>query len=166
MERSHKLAALALFALAACTPPSTQAPVDTAADIAAINAVREREVAALHSGNIDSALAVYTADVQMMSPNEPILVGATALRAWFENFLATATVSARYTSSVVDVSGDLAVDRYTGELTFTPKAAGAAPMTEIIKGVHVMRRQADGSWRIAQDVWNSDAPPPPPPPAK
>jgi uncharacterized protein (TIGR02246 family) len=166
MQRTHRLVAVTLLALAACARASAPAATDTAADIAAVNAVREREAAALNSGNIDSALAVYAADVQMMSPNEKVIVGAPALRTWLENFLATATVSARYTSSVVDVSGDLAVDRYTGELTVTPKAAGATTMTEVIKGVHVMRRQADGSWRITQDVWNSDAPPPAPPPAK
>jgi len=163
--RLTTFALAATLAVAACTRQAPPA-VDTAADVAAINAVRAREVAALSSGNIDSALAVYTSDVQMMSPNEEIIVGSAALRTWFENFLATATVTARYTSSVIDVSGDLAVDRYTGELTMTPKAAGAAPMTEVIKGVHVMRRQADGSWRIAQDVWNADAAPPPPPPAR
>jgi hypothetical protein len=41
-------------------------------------------------------------------------------------------------------------------------------VTERIKGIHVMKRQPDGTWKIAQDVWNSDAPPTPPPvpPAK
>jgi ketosteroid isomerase-like protein len=38
-------------------------------------------------------------------------------------------------------------------------------MTEQLKGVHVMRKGADGSWKIAVDVWNTDAPTPPPPPA-
>jgi ketosteroid isomerase-like protein len=26
----------------------------------------------------------------------------------------------------------------------------------MIKGIHVYKRQADGSWQMAQDVWNSD----------
>jgi ketosteroid isomerase-like protein len=33
-------------------------------------------------------------------------------------------------------------------------------VTETIKGVYVLHRQADGSWKIAMDVWNADAPPP------
>jgi ketosteroid isomerase-like protein len=44
----------------------------------------------------------------------------------------------------------------------TPKAAGAKPTTETIKGLHVLRRQTDGSWKIIQDIWNNDAPPPAP----
>jgi len=26
------------------------------------------------------------------------------------------------------------------------------------KGLHVYRRQPDGSWKLAQDIWNSDNP--------
>ena len=57
------------------------------------------------------------------------------------------------------VSGDLAVHRFTGELTLTPKAGGDA-VTEAIKGLHVLRKQADGTWKITQDVWNTDRPAP------
>jgi len=80
---------------------------------------------------------------------------------------AQASLSGRYTSSDVTISGDLAVVRYTAELTMTPKAGGS-PATERIKGIHVMKRQSDGTWKIAQDVWNSDAPAVAPtlPPAK
>ena len=94
--------------------------------------------------------------------------GLDAVKKWAEETMfSQASVSGRYTSSDVTVSGDLAVARYTGELTITPKAGGA-PVTERLKGIHVMKRQPDGSWKIAQDVWNSDAPagPPPPPSAK
>ena len=40
----------------------------------------------------------------------------------------------------------------------TPRAGGEA-VTETFKGIHVYRRQADGSWKIAQDAWNMDAAP-------
>jgi ketosteroid isomerase-like protein len=102
-----------------------------------------------------------------MPPDEPAVHGRDAMRKWAETVFSQMTMSGRYTSSDVTVSGDLAVVRYTGEITMTPKAGGR-PATEHIKGIHVMKRQPDGSWKIAQDVWNSDAPPAPPPstPAK
>jgi ketosteroid isomerase-like protein len=68
-------------------------------------------------------------------------------------------VSGRYDSSDVVVSGDLAVRRFTGRLTLTPKVGGD-PITERVKGLHVRRKQADGSWKITQDVWNVDEPAP------
>jgi uncharacterized protein (TIGR02246 family) len=147
-----------------CSPPAAQD--NTEADVAAINAVRDREITLVVAGNIDSLVALYTPDVAMMPPNEPAVNGQDALRTWTEAMVSQATVSGRYTSSEVTVSGDWAVDRYAGVLTATPKAGGA-PMEEQIKGVHIMKRGTDGVWRIAQDVWNTDAPPPPPPaPAK
>jgi ketosteroid isomerase-like protein len=57
----------------------------------------------------------------------------------------------------VQVVGDVGIVHYTGEMTATPKKGGK-PATEIIKGLHIYKRQADGSWKIAQDVWNTDAP--------
>ena len=53
--------------------------------------------------------------------------------------------------------GDVAIERYSGLFTVTPKAGGDA-VAENIKGIHVYRRQADGSWKMTHDVWNSDDP--------
>ena len=36
------------------------------------------------------------------------------------------------------------------------RGAGAKPMTEGMKGIHVYRRQADGSWKITKVIWNGD----------
>ena len=153
-------AGLSLVLVAACAPAGS--PADTAADVAAINAVREQEMALVAAGSADSLAAVYAADVVVMPPNEPAVNGMEALRTWAQAMFGQMSMTGRYTSSQVTVAGDWAVDRYTAVLTATPKAGGAA-MEEQIKGVHIMHRGADGAWRIAQDVWNSDAPPPPPP---
>jgi ketosteroid isomerase-like protein len=34
--------------------------------------------------------------------------------------------------------------------------AGADPVDMTNKGIHIYKRQADGSWKMVQDVWNSD----------
>lgn len=159
-------------ALQACAtkaePPAQTGQANTEKDVAAVNAVQDREIAMVATGSADSLATVITSDAELMPPDEPAVHGLDAVKKWAEETMfSQASVSGRYTSSDVTVSGDLAVARYTGELTITPKAGGA-PVTERLKGIHVMKRQPDGSWKIAQDVWNSDAPagPPPPPPAK
>jgi ketosteroid isomerase-like protein len=153
--------AIAGAALQACAskaePPAQAAQANTENDVAAINAAQDRELAMAATGNADSMATVVTSDAELMPPNEPAVHGLDAVKKWAETMFSQASVSGRYTSSDVTVSGDLAVARYTGELTITPKAGGA-PVTERIKGIHVMKRQPDGSWKIAQDVWNSDAP--------
>jgi uncharacterized protein (TIGR02246 family) len=140
---------------------------DPQADVAAINAIRDREIAYVAAGKTDSLLTLYTNDVVLMPPGEPVVTGVDALKKWTEAMLAQASVSGRYTSSQVSVAGDMAVDRYTGTIAATPKG-GAPGSEEHMKGVHVLRRQADGTWKIAQDVWNMDAAAPaaPPPTSK
>jgi len=168
------VAVIAGATLQACTSKAPQAEpagqatqANTEKDVAAINAVQDREVALVATGNADSLITIATSDAELMPPDEPGVHGRDAMRKWAETVFGQATMSGRYTSSDVTVSGDLAVARYTADLTMTPKAGGA-PVTEKIKGIHVMKRQPDGTWKIAQDVWNSDAPAVAPslPPAK
>jgi uncharacterized protein (TIGR02246 family) len=162
---------IAAAALEACASkaeqPAQVGQANNEKDVAAINAVQDREIAVASMGNADSVAMVGTDDAVLMPPDEPAVHGRDAMKKWAETMFSQASLSGRYTSSDVTVSGDLAVVRYTGELTMTPKAGGA-PVTERIKGIHVMKRQPDGTWKIAQDVWNSDAPAVAPslPPAK
>lgn len=145
-----------------CARPANQ--TDTRADVAAINETREREIALVATGDANRLSSVYTSDVAMMPPNEPAVHGQDAMRKWAEATFGQVTMSGRYTTSDVSVAGDWAIDRYAGVLTITPKGGGS-PTEEKIKGIHIMKRQPDGTWLIAQDVWNSDAPPPASPPA-
>jgi len=151
-------AILPVVLLSACASQTagTPKPVDTSADVAELLRMQDRELDMLNAGNIDSMLTNYTDDIIMMAPDAPLVNGHAALRSMIEGMLKDATPNAKYTSSDVDVHGDIAIVRYTGTMTMTPKAAGAAPVTHSIKGIHVYTRQPDGRWKIAQDVWNND----------
>ena len=152
---------LIFIAAAACTPPDAATPmVDTAADAAAVNAVREAEAAALSSGDVSSAY--LSEDAVLMPPDAPAVVGIDAIRTWATEFMAqVSSVSVNYTDTNVTVSGDWAIETYAGTMTLTPAGGGDA-MTQSVKGIHVYRREADGSWKMVYDVWNTDAPPPSP----
>ncbi len=149
------------LAVAGCAANTSNATQNNDADVKAIDAVREREVAIVKSGSTDSMATVYTDDVDFMPPGEPAVQGIDNAKKWAQNMMAQMNVSATYTSSHVTVSGDIAVDRYTANFGGTPKAGGPA-MTETIKGVHVLKRQPGGGWKIALDTWNADAPEAPP----
>jgi ketosteroid isomerase-like protein len=92
-----------------------------------------------------------------MPPNAPAVSGKAAARAWSQELSQQMTIQAiDYTSADVVIAGDWAIERYAGSLTMTP--LGGETMSETLKGIHIYRRQADGSWKLAQDVWNSDQP--------
>ncbi len=159
--RNHSLASLAVIALATATlscAPADQGGV-TEEDVAAINQAREMETEGVGSGDANTAVAAYTDDVVFMPPNEPTINGTAALRTWFADAAGMFDLNVEYTSSNIVVSGDWAIEHYAGTATFAPKD-GSDAMIEQLKGIHIYRRQVDGTWKISHDVWNTDAPPP------
>ncbi|MCI0436956.1 MAG: SgcJ/EcaC family oxidoreductase [Gemmatimonadetes bacterium] len=149
-----------LTVLAACSAEAPPPPVvDTQADEAAIRALTDQELQLAAAGDPVAFASVMTADAIAMPPNEPAKTGA-ALTQWLSDFMAGFSISAQpYTHEEITVLGDVAIHRFSFTWTITPKAGGAA-VTESGKGIHILRRQADGTWRISRDVWNMDAPPP------
>ena len=158
MIRTRRLAVvIALFAAgAAACAPQAPPPPDTAADAAELRRMQDREIAMMTTANVDSMLTVYTADIVMMAPDQPMVVGTDALRAWLTEFMKTATMTGTYSSADVDVAGNTGIVRYAGELTITPSAPRSKPTVTRIKGLHIYKKQADGTWKIAQDVWTTD----------
>ncbi len=64
------------------------------------------------------------------------------------------------TTTAVEGRGDLAYAVGAYRATMTPKKAGAKPLpTEEGKYLEVLKKQADGSWKIVYDMWSANAPP-------
>jgi len=151
MRRFFALAAaLALCAVIGCSTLDKSAPDTVSVDRAAIAQREDQHKDALARKDMDGILAVYSADVVMMPPNEPPIRGKEALRSWFAKLFSQVTLQpgSRALDSL-ELAGDLAVER----LLFSDSAGQATG-----KAIHVYRRQADGTWRITQDIWNRDVP--------
>ncbi len=146
---------VATVAAAACAPQSEPPQHDLAADLAAVNAVREQEVAAMAAG--ESSATYFAADAVMMPPNEPAVRGLDAIDAWSAAMGTQVGVAIEYTESEITVAGDWAIERYAAAVTLTP-VDGGDPVDDVVKGLHVYRREADGSWKMVYDMWNSDEP--------
>jgi ketosteroid isomerase-like protein len=134
--------------------PAPSRATDTDRD--AITAVHQREMSLFGARDIDGVLAVYTDDVTLMPPNQPAIVGKPAVRVWLQNIYRQYRVEDPNPSvSELVILGDVAIERYVYALKLTPIGGGAV-IEDVGKGIHIFRRQADGSWKIAQDVWNAD----------
>lgn len=152
---------VALFLLAvvgACA--GKHAPTSTDADVAAIRELNTKWIAAQVAGDVDGMVAPLTDDFVLLPPNEAPQTGIPAARAWVEKLLSQATITSG--TAVLDevaVAGDLAFARGTFNSTMQPKTGGS-PAPGASKYALLLRRQGDGSWRIARDIWNA-APVPP-----
>jgi ketosteroid isomerase-like protein len=126
----------------------------------AIDQVRQRELASL-SDSSQALSSIFSNDIVAMPPDEDALIGRDKVDVWFKQLQKEYVVAARYPESKITVAGDWAIERYAGELTLTPRKGGKA-VQDKFKGIHIYHRQPDGSWRITDDIWNSNAPPPAP----
>jgi ketosteroid isomerase-like protein len=129
--------------------------VDEAADIAAVEAVLTAELATIVAGDVAGNVALLTDEAIIMPPDDRPYERHEA-EAFFTGMLEDYGVSAgEYVSHDIEVHGDVAIDYYRGELTMTPAGSDEAVFATM-KGIHVLKRQADGSWKISHDIWNAN----------
>ncbi|UCF18766.1 MAG: SgcJ/EcaC family oxidoreductase [Gemmatimonadota bacterium] len=157
--RSVLLAVLALaLASTGCQPPG-QAPAGLSEeDDAAIRARTEGYVQAALAGDAAAVSAFFSEDALRMPPDQPAVEGRAAIQAWHEAVVGAGTYS-QFTATPVQIEGrgDLAFVRGTFSITWTPQGA-PEPIQITGKYVEIRRKQADGSWLIAADIWNWDHP--------
>lgn len=100
---------------------------------------------------------MFTDDVVLLSPNEPVAVGRPAVRAWCAEYLKAFTIHWDNAESEFTVAGEWAFERYSYRQNDRPRSGGAA-VTDTGKGLIIYHHDSDGKWRVARDAWNSDLP--------
>jgi len=109
------------------------------------------------SGDIDAWMSSFTEDAMVMAPNLPALTNKPAIRQWnapnFEQF----DLHEESDEREVEVAGDLAYIRAHWNWTMTPKGGGKI-VKDTGNSIWILRRQPDGSWKIARGIYNSDKP--------
>ncbi len=118
-------------------------------------AVADEEASAIRTGDIDRYLAILTEDAMFMPPNLLPKTG-DELRLWLRAFLERVTVEyLHFEHGETVVEGDLGYHEYACSWRTTPKAGGE-PSIAHFKGLHIVKRLPDGSWKLAKGIWNSN----------
>jgi len=129
-------------------------------ELEGLDSLREAHVAALNAGDGDAWVRCFTADAVQMPPNAPANVGAESIRGWSAGMLAAFGAEFSLSSEEVQPAGaEWAFERGTYTITLTPRTGGD-PIRDVGKYITLYQRQADGTWRMARDIWNSNNPPP------
>jgi uncharacterized protein (TIGR02246 family) len=105
---------------------------------------------AFNEGDAAGCAAFFTDDVLLMSPGQPMTRGRKAFEDTYKSRMADST-GGTHTNALVEygVEGDMAYQVGTFAIT------GATP-SEQGKFVNVLKRQADGTWKVAVSIFNSD----------
>ena len=137
-----------------CQSASASPPMPAPSDLQAVSEVIAAYRISVNAGDIERLLAIASDDLEVIPPGEQALKGAAAhqlLRGLLNQF----TIQLQpFTDEEIVVSGDWAFQRYTYELSLKPKAGGDS-VVERGHGIHIFRREADGSWRLVKDFFSS-----------
>ncbi len=98
--------------------------------------------------------ALYTDDAKVLPPNNRMVSGKAAIQAFWKGAMEMGVRSVALKAVEVRSDGDLAYE--VGSVTLNIKPPGGEARTQTDKYVIVWKRQADGSWKLAVDIWNSN----------
>jgi uncharacterized protein (TIGR02246 family) len=154
------------FGLTACGSGSRgsgrdgDAPLPLSArDSAGIAAADSAFQAAANAGDAAGIAAVYATDASFLPPNLPVQRGRTAIRAFWAGLLNAYTVKFEMASDMIEGRGDLAYNMGHYRFTAVPKEKNAPGIADEGKFVEILKRQPDGTWSYAVDIYNSNLAP-------
>ena len=149
--------ALAIAFGAACASERRPAREDLERSLRSADSALTAAIAATDAAR---TAAFYEDNAELLPVAEPAVNGRDAIRRKWAEFFGIPGFANQSRLTQVDVSADgtLAYTRGTYETAMT--GGDGKPTVERGKWVTVWRRQADGSWRIVQDISNTDTPPP------
>lgn len=166
MDRIRKTMLMALIAVAAC---QTQEPEQTGTseeEVAGMSEAAEMQIeersrafeSALVAADPVALTAIYTEDAVLLPPDMTRSSGAAEIRTAFEGMFQGSTItSATLTTDEIHVaeSGDIAYRVGTFQIGgTTPDGVAFTDTGKLLETWH----NVDGTWLIAADMWNSDAP--------
>jgi ketosteroid isomerase-like protein len=107
---------------------------------------------AFNRGDVAGCAAFFSEDVVLMAPGEPMTRGKKAFEETYRSRMEQST-GGTHSNELVEygVEGDLAYQ------IGTYAVAGTNP-PEQGKFLNVLKRQADGTWKVAVSMFNSDRP--------
>ncbi len=154
---------IALAVVAGCGQPATPGDAGTGAgapatltdaDKAKIQEETDKFVAAFNAGDFDAMMTCYTADGVLMPPNAPAATGREAIKTFISTMPKVKEFS--ITNGEIEGTGDRAIVYGTFAITFVmPDGTEVADKGKFIE---VREKQADGTWLMTHDMFNSDMP--------
>lgn len=124
----------------------------------AIRAADQQWEKAAAASDLAKTVSFCQPDGSVLPPNAPIATGTAAIRQMFAGYFALPKVSISWTAVTAEAakSGDLGYSRGTYRFSFND--ASGKPVVDTGKYVTVWHKQADGSWKVVADIFNSDLP--------
>ncbi len=116
----------------------------------------KRFVEAYNRGDLAALVDIYTEDAKILPPNQEMVSGKRAIQEFWKTAMNMGVRRINLEPAEVDYDGNVGYERGVSTVTIQPE--GGREMTQRGKYLVALKRQADGSWKVAVDIWNSDLP--------
>jgi ketosteroid isomerase-like protein len=129
-------------------------------DKAAIQKTHDDYASAVTNATSDPAAVAkmfYADNARVLPPNMPAVEGQAAIAQLYTGMGHPKTF--KFGPLTIEGGGGTAYVEGTYEGTFVPPGGGD-PVADKGKFFATLQKQADGSWKLSRDMWNSDQPPP------
>ncbi len=127
---------------------------DFSIDEWAIARLAEEWFAGWIDGDLDVLVGSLADEPVLLPQNQPAVVGRESIRRMYRALLDSVAIACEWEVMEVEASGDWGYFWSTYKLAATPRDAGAKIESEG-KLLVIVKRRADGSWKIARLIDNS-----------
>jgi ketosteroid isomerase-like protein len=117
----------------------------------------EWAAAAYEGRDIERILSYWTEDAIVLPPGLQSVVGKAALRQYVEGSMRIPGFRITWTSKDVTFSPDGNLAYMFSRNAVTMNSPDGTPNTTEGRAVTIWRRESDGEWRCAVDIWNAEA---------
>jgi ketosteroid isomerase-like protein len=106
--------------------------------------------------DVERILSYWTEDAVVLPPGLPAVAGKAALRQYVEGSMRIPGFRITWESKDVTLSPDGQLAYMFSRNAVTVNAPDGTPITTEGRAVTIWRREPDGEWRCAVDVWNAE----------
>ena len=110
---------------------------------------------AYQRGDTAAVAEFYTEDAKVLPNNMEMVSGKQAIQEFWKNAMEMGVKKINLETAEFGYDGDLAYERGVSTVTIQPE--GGQERIERGKYLVVLKRQTDGSWKLAVDIWNRDS---------
>ena len=109
---------------------------------------------ALNGGDSAAFFGLLAPDLEVLAPGARPIRGTEARESFRPFFTQVKAEISPFTDEEITVSGDIAVQRHSFQLSTTPRSGGVTT-TMNGSGLHIWKRTPDGRWQIVKDIWTN-----------
>jgi uncharacterized protein (TIGR02246 family) len=113
---------------------------------------------AMMGGDMEKVLAYYEDNAMEMAPNMATIKGKEAIKGFWEKMSKSGMkmTAVEFTPMDIQAGGMIAYEVGTYDMTMSTGKMGE--MNDKGKYITLWREQADGTWKVAAETWNTDTP--------